>query len=341
MPEDKVLNDLYKKYGYNTLFKLDDKKEITDVRALPTGSIALDIALGVGGFPRGRVVEIYGPEGSGKTLLSLSSIANAQKLGGNCAFIDVEHALDPAFARLLGVDTSTLFYAQPDSGDIALNLMLDTIKSGYFDIVVLDSVAGLVTEDELANPINSGGAQASTARLMSMALKIMTPTISSTKTVAIFINQLREKPMVMFGSPEYTPGGRALKFYSSIRIDARKRQIDKDKTGREIGHLVECRVTKNKVAPPFGKCHIKLEYNKGIDHIHDVIETAKGLGIITTSGSWFKYADLTFNGNSDLYAMDWSTLDMIIIDIQERVKHEQRTEGKKEDTTEQSSGTPH
>ncbi len=318
MPEAKELIELNKKYGANSLFKLDDKKEITDVKVLSTGSLALNIALGVGGFPRGRVVEIYGPEGSGKTLLTLTTISATQKAGGNCAFIDVEHALDPTFARLLGVDTSTLYYAQPDSGDIALNLMQDTIKSGYFDIVVLDSVAGLVTEDELANPIGTTGAAGATARLMSMALKVMTPTISTTKTVAIFINQLREKPMVMYGSPEYTPGGRALKFYASIRIDARKRQVEKEGI-KEVGHLVECKITKNKVAPPFGRCHIKLSYTKGIDHLHDTIETGKELGLIIQQGSWFHYSDLKFNGNLELYAMDWTTQDKLLKEIQGRI----------------------
>jgi len=298
---------------------MDDKTEITEVTALPTGSIALDLALGVGGFPRGRVVEIFGPEASGKTLLSLSAISNAQKLKGTAAFIDVEHALTPKFARLLGVDTGNLYYSQPDSGDIALNLMEDIIKSGYFDIVVLDSVAGLVTKEELERPIGDGRV-APTAILMASALRRMTSVISKTKTVAIFINQLREKPMVLFGSPEYTPGGRALKFYASTRIDARKRQVEKNSSGKPIGHLVDCYIVKNKVAPPFERCHIKLNYSSGIDHTHDIIETAKKLEIIQQSGSWFQYHDLKFNGNSELYAMDWTTIDLVLQEIKDKTK---------------------
>lgn len=332
MTRDKAIEELRKKYGVMSIYKLDDKTEITDITALPTGSIALDLALGVGGFPRGRTVEIFGPEGSGKTLLSLSAIANTQKLKGTAAFIDVEHALSPPFARLNGVDTSALYYSQPDFGEQALNMMEDLIKSGYFDIVVLDSVAGLVTEKELLTPIGDNK-MAPIAILMAEALRRMTAVISKTKTVAIFINQLREKPAVLFGSPEYTPGGRALKFYASVRIDARKRQVNKDSTGRPIGHLVECYIVKNKVAPPFGRCHIKLDYNRGIDHIHDILETAKSLGVFEIHGSWFHYKDLKFNGNEELYSMNWSTIDEVMVSIQERTKqNEQRhTEIRKQD----------
>lgn len=315
----KILAELHKKYGVTSIFKMDSKTDITEVTALPTGSIALDLALGVGGFPRGRTVEIFGPEASGKTLLSLSAIANTQKLKGTAAFIDVEHALTPKWARLLGVDTSNLYYSQPDSGEQALGLMEDIIKSGFFDIVVLDSVAGLVTEAELLHPIGDNK-MAPIAILMAEALRRMTSIISKTRTVAIFINQLREKPAVMFGSPEYTPGGRALKFYASIRIDARKRQVEKDSAGRPVGHLVECYIVKNKVAPPFERCHIKLNYNQGIDHIHDVIETAKVLGIIEVKGSWFQYKENKYNGNAELYGVDWATLDLMMQDIQERSK---------------------
>lgn len=334
MTREKAIEELKKKYGVMSIYKLDDKTEITDITALPTGSIALDLALGVGGFPRGRTVEIFGPEGSGKTLLSLSAIANTQKLKGTAAFIDVEHALSPPFARLNGVDTSALYYSQPDFGEQALNMMEDLIKSGYFDIVVLDSVAGLVTEKELLTPIGDNK-MAPIAILMAEALRRMTAVISKTKTVAIFINQLREKPAVLFGSPEYTPGGRALKFYASVRIDARKRQVNKDSTGRPIGHLVECCVVKNKVAPPFGRCHIKLDYNRGIDHIHDILETAKSLGIFEIHGSWFYYKDLKFNGNEELYSMPWKTVDEVMISIQERIKQsEQGTTGQEKDITE-------
>lgn len=322
-PVEQILAQLHKKYGITSLFPMDSKTDVTEITSLPTGSIALDLALGVGGLPRGRIVEIYGPEASGKTLLSLSTIANTQKLKGTAAFIDVEHALTPQFARLLGVDTSSLYYSQPDFGEQALSIMEDVIKSGYFDIVVLDSVAGLVTEAELEKPIGDSKV-APTAILMAKALQRMTSIISKTKTVAIFINQLREKPMVMFGNPEYTPGGRALKFYASIRIDARKKQVEKDGAGRPIGHLVDCYVVKNKVAPPFERCHIKLNYTRGIDHIHDIIETGKSLGVISCSGSWFQYRDKKFNGNQELYGMEWNMLDQVLADIQERVKQSEQ-----------------
>lgn len=320
----KLIND---KYGVNSVFKMEENATITEIAALPTGSIALDIALGVGGFPRGRTVEIFGPEGSGKTLLSLSAIANAQKLKGTAAFIDVEHALDLKFARLLGVDTSNLYLSQPDFGEQALGIMEDEIKSGYFDIVVLDSVAGLVTEAELEKPVGTSK-MAPTAILMAEALRRMTSIISKTKTVAIFINQLREKPAVLFGNPEYTPGGRALKFYASIRIEARKKQVEKNSMGKPTGHLVDCYIVKNKVAPPFERCHIKLSYTSGIDHTHDIIEVAKQLGIIEMKGSWYHYGGLKFNGNDELYAMDWSTIDLIMADIQRRItENEQRKTG--------------
>jgi recombination protein RecA len=328
MTREKTIEEIRKIHGVDSIFKMDEKTTITEITAIPTGSLALDIALGVGGFPRGRVVEIFGPEASGKTLLSLSAIANTQKLKGTAAFIDVEHALTPKFARLIGVDTSNLYYSQPDWGEQALGIMEATIASGYFDIVVLDSVAGLVTEAELENPIGSSR-MAPVAILMAEALRRMTALISRTKTVAIFINQLREKPAVMFGNPEYTPGGKALKFYSSIRIDARKKQVEKNTAGRPIGHLVDCHVVKNKVAPPFERC-----YTSGIDHAYDVIEVAKSLGIIETKGSWYNYGGIRFNGNEELYGMQWETIDLITADIQKRIKeNEQRITRPQENTT--------
>jgi len=320
MTIEKTIDEVRKKYGLVSIFQMDEKTTITDITSLPTGSIALDLALGVGGFPRGRVVEIFGPEASGKTLLSLSAIANTQKLKGTAAFIDVEHALTPKFARLLGVDTSSLYYSQPDNGEQALGIMEDIIKSGYFDIVVLDSVAGLVTEAELECAMGDGK-MAPIAILMANALRKMTASVSRTKTVAIFINQLREKPATMFGSPEYTPGGKALKFFSSIRIDARKKQVEKDAAGRPTGHNVECYIVKNKVAPPFERCHIKLNYTSGIDHVHDIVETAKKMGVIESRGTWFYFGELKFNGNSELYSMEWSIVDKVLDEIQKRTKN--------------------
>jgi recombination protein RecA len=223
-PRDALMKKLNQKFGDYSVFKMDSREELVRTKVLPTGSLSLDLAIGVGGFPRGRITEIYGPEAAGKSLLLLSTIAQTQANGGYCAFIDVEHALSPDFARLLGVNTEQLYYAQPDDGEQALKLMEELIQSGLFDIVGLDSVAALVTKKELE--IGYGDYKiADTAIMMAKALKRMTHEISKTQTVAVFINQLREKPMVMFGSPEYTPGGKSMKFYASLRIHVKKTKV--------------------------------------------------------------------------------------------------------------------
>jgi len=300
---DKLVEKEEKRFGQNVMFKMAVRPNIVDVKTISTGSLALDNAIGVGGFPRGRIIEIYGPEATGKSMLSLSAIAHVQSIGGYAAFIDAEHALSPQFAKLIGVNIDNLYYSQPDDGETALGLMEDIIGSGLFDIVVLDSVAALVTEAELDGSY-SDNKVAPTAILMAKALKRMTTIINKTKTAAIFINQLREKPMVMFGSPEYTPGGRALKFYTSIRADVRMREKFLNQSKKQIAHIVEVKVVKNKIAPPFGVCNIKLDYTSGIDKRYDIIETAKELGIIQTKSSYFYFGDKCILGSDSLYNMD-------------------------------------
>ena len=290
-----LLDSINKKHGKDSIFVMGKREDVTGTHALSTGSLALDCAIGVGGFPRGRIVEIYGPEAAGKSLILLSTIAQIQRSGGSAAFIDAEHALSPDFAKLLGVNIDKLYYVQPESGEKALLIMEELISSCLFDIVGLDSVAALITEQELQADY-SDKKPAYLAILMGKALKKMTSIISRTKTVAVFINQLREKPMTLFGSPEYTTGGKALKFYSSLRIDVRRINKEKDKHGVPVGHTVRCTIIKNKVAPPFGVCNIRLDYKTGIDTLSDALTTATELGVITQASSWFNYGENKWNG---------------------------------------------
>ncbi len=319
---EKFISGLNKAHGDRSIFQMDDRADLTEIQTITTGSLSLDHAIGVGGFPRGRIVEIYGPEATGKSLLALSSVAKVQENGGYAAFIDAEHALTPAFARLLGVNTKTLDYSQPDSGELALTIMEKMIASSVFDIVVLDSVAALVTEEEMVGNVGDANKPAYTAILMAKALKRMTGIISKTRTVAVFINQLREKPMVLFGSPEYTPGGKALKFYASLRIEVKKKEVEKDANGRPIGHLVNCRIVKNKVAPPFATCQMKLNYTNGIDKNFDIITVALELGIINKASSWYHFGEHKFNGEDALIealSTNAQFLDTILKAIQEKL----------------------
>lgn len=258
-----------------------------DVESVPTGSIGLDYALGIGGLPKGRIIEIYGPESGGKTTVTLHAIAETQKLGGMAAFIDVEHALDPVYAKSLGVDIDHLIVSQPDTGEQALEIMETLARSGAIDIVVLDSVAAMVTKAEIDGEIGDSfvGVQ---ARLMSAAMRKLTSVISKSNTVAIFINQVREKIGVMYGNPETTPGGRALKFYASVRIEVRKGEKIVD-DGEIIGYTTKCKVVKNKVAPPFKETQFDMIFGEGISRLGEIITMGEELGFIKKSGAWYSY----------------------------------------------------
>ncbi|MBP1547716.1 MAG: recombinase RecA [Oscillospiraceae bacterium] len=277
-----------KQYGKGAVMKLGKAVDY-NVDAISTGSMTLDMALGIGGVPRGRIVEIYGPESSGKTTVALHVVAQAQKNGGEVAFIDVEHALDPVYAQALGVDIDNLLVSQPDSGEQALEIAEALVRSGAIDCIVLDSVAAMVTKSEIEGDMGDNHVGL-LARLMSQAMRKLTSIISKSNCVAIFINQVREKIGVMYGNPETTPGGRALKFYSSVRIEVRKGETIK--VGSDpIGAKTKCKVVKNKVSPPFKECEFDLIFGKGIDRVGEVCDLAVDLNIIKKSGAWFSYND--------------------------------------------------
>lgn len=314
---DDAIAKIEKEYGKGAIMRLGENANL-NIESIPTGSLSLDIALGIGGIPRGRIIEIYGPESSGKTTLALHMIAEAQKLGGTAAFIDAEHALDPQYSKNLGVDTENLIISQPDTGEQALEITESLVRSNAVDLIVVDSVAALVPKAEIEGEMGDShmGLQ---ARLMSQGLRKLTGAISKSKASVIFINQLREKIGVMFGNPETTTGGRALKFFTTVRMDIRR--IDSLKKGDDIiGNRVRVKVVKNKVAPPFKKAEFDIMYGTGISKVGSVLDAAVEAGIVEKSGSWFSYGDAKLGQgreNSKAYLQENSDL---LAEIDEKVR---------------------
>ena len=312
-----------KQFGKGAIMKLGDARAM-DVEAIPTGSMTLDMALGIGGVPRGRIIEIYGPESSGKTTVALHIIAETQKMGGEVAFIDVEHALDPVYAEKLGVDIENMLVSQPDSGEQALEIAEALTRSGAIDCIVIDSVAAMVTKAEIDGEMGDTHV-GQLARLMSQAMKKLTGVIGKSNTTAIFINQVREKIGVMYGNPETTPGGRALKFYSSVRIEVRRgEQI---KNGSEvIGNRTRCKVVKNKVAPPFKECEFDIMYGQGISRVGEVLDMAVDLDIVKKGGAWFSYGEMKLGQGRDNSKENLLNNPDIMKEIEDKIKEKLNVE---------------
>lgn len=311
-----ALSQIEKQFGKGAVMRLGQNEHMS-VGHVSTGSLGLDIALGIGGLPRGRIIEIYGPESSGKTTLSLHCIAEGQKDGGNVAFIDVEHALDPVYAEALGVDIDNLLVAQPDTGEDALEIAEALIRSGAIDVLVVDSVAALVPKAEIEGEMGDShvGLQ---ARLMSQALRKLAGAINKSNCVAIFINQLREKVGVVYGNPEVTPGGRALKFYSSVRLEVRKAEAIKA-NGEVIGNRTKVKVVKNKIAPPFKEAYFDIMYGKGISRIGELIDLAVDTDVINKAGAWFSYGDTRLGQGRDKVKMLLEENEELAKEIEEKV----------------------
>lgn len=324
-----AMAQIEKQYGKGAVMKLGENASMS-VEHIKTGSLALDMALGIGGIPRGRIVEIYGPESSGKTTLALHCVAEAQKAGGTAAFIDVEHALDPVYAENLGVDIDSLLVSQPDSGEQALEIAEALVRSGAIDIIVIDSVAALVTRAEIEGEMGDNHV-GQLARLMSQALRKLTGALSKSNCSAIFINQLREKIGVIYGNPETTTGGRALKFYASVRIDVRK--IEAIKNGSEmIGSRTRARVVKNKVAPPFREAEFDVMYGKGISHTGELVDMGLELEVLKRSGAWFYYGETRIGQGKDNVKQLLEENAELAKEIEDKImaKYEARLSGKKE-----------
>ena len=312
---DLAITQIDRQFGKGSIMRLGDNKFSQMENVISTGCLSLDVALGVGGVPKGRIVEVYGPESSGKTTLALHIVAEAQKVGSFAAFIDAEHAVDPEYAKNLGVDTKELLISQPDNGEEALEICETLVRSGALDVIVVDSVAALVPRAELEGDMGDAhvGLQ---ARLMSQALRKLTGTVSRSNTIVIFVNQIREKIGVMFGNPETTPGGRALKFYSSIRLEIRRITTLKD-GGDSVGNRVRIKIVKNKVAPPFKQTEVDLMYGQGISYEGDVLDLAVSGNIVEKTGAWFSYGDMKIGQgreNSKQFLKDNRDIRMEIID---------------------------
>lgn len=312
-----AISIIEKDFGAGAIMRLGQNKAM-DIETIPTGSMTLDMALGIGGIPRGRIVEIYGPESSGKTTVALHCIAEAQKLGGEVAFIDVEHALDPVYAEKLGVDIENLLVSQPDSGEQALEIAEALARSGAIDCIVIDSVAAMVTKAEIDGVMGDTHV-GQLARLMSQAMRKLTSVISKSNCAAIFINQVREKIGVIYGNPETTPGGRALKFYSTIRIEVRRGE--QLKNGSEvIGNRTRCKVVKNKVAPPFKECEFDIMYGQGISRTGEVLDVATDLGIVKKGGAWYSYNEMKLGQGRDNSKEFLKSNPDIMAEIEELIK---------------------
>lgn len=331
---DTAILQLEKKYGSGTIMRLGDNNAL-NVEAISTGSITLDCATGIGGFPRGRIIEVYGPESSGKTTLALHVVAEAQKLGGEAAFVDAEHALDPVYAKNLGVDVDSLLVSQPDNGEQALEIVEALARSGALDVIIVDSVAALVPRTEIDGDMGDShvGLQ---ARLMSQALRKLAGVISKSNTIIIFINQLREKVGVVYGNPEVTTGGRALKFYASIRVDVRRIEQLKGSGGEFIGSRTRAKIVKNKVAPPFKTAEFDIMYGEGISKVGEIVDLGVNYGIIKKSGAWFSYGETRLGQGRDnvknLFKNDKALSDEIEKQIREKMAEEHGAGDEKKET---------
>lgn len=315
-----AMDKIHKQFGKDSFQKMSEKPEL-DLEVIPSGSLGLDIALGVGGYPRGRIIEIYGPESSGKTTLTLHAIAEAQKMGGVAAFIDAEHAFDPGYAEKLGIDTDNMFISQPDNGEQGLEIAIKTIESGGFDIIVVDSVAALTPKAEIEGEMGDSK-MGLHARMMSQAMRKMTAAVNKSGAVVIFINQLRDKIGVMFGNPETTTGGNALKFYASIRIDVRRTAAPIKNGDEAVGNRTKVKVVKNKVAPPFKTAEFDIMYGEGVSKVGEILDAGVELGIIKKGGSWFSYGDTKLGQGRDMVKDILGDNPELLEELEEKIKEQ-------------------